>query len=512
MKILPYLFAASLSVTLWPMMPVSAASQNHAATTIDWRKDNNLEAAFAEAKASNKPLFLYWGAVWCPPCNQVKATIFNRQEFIDKSRHFIPVYLDGDSPGAQKYGTQFKVRGYPTMILMKPDGTEITRLPGEVDAGRYLQVLTLALNSSRSAQDIIKLALAGGKGLKAEDWSLLADYSWDDPQQKLVPVAELPASLLKLSQTAPQADEATRLFIRAMVASAKAKPELKGVDKTQALERIQKTLKDERLCRDNLDQLTGYTDLLLEYLSPAKSKERKQLSAIWHAALVKLAEDSSLSKTDRVSALNAQVILVKQDQPQADKAFLSDLQKRISQIEQATNDAYERQSVVSSAAYTLANAGLLNESDKLLKAELKRSHSPYYFMSSLASNARKRGDNQAAANWYEQAYNSSQGPATRLQWGSNYVMGLIDLLPQQDQRVEQAAQSVLSEAAKIDNPFYERNRAYLEKMGKKLVEWNKDGKHQASMNKISAQLESLCGKLPANDAQKGVCQNLLSKS
>jgi thiol:disulfide interchange protein len=103
-------FSASLLVTLMSIalaaplavaLDKTASASAHAtqAGGIEWRKDNNVDAAFALAKSANKPLFLYWGAVWCPPCNQVKATIFNRQEFIDKSRHFIPVYLDGDSPG-----------------------------------------------------------------------------------------------------------------------------------------------------------------------------------------------------------------------------------------------------------------------------------------------------------------------------------------------------------------------------------------------------------------------------
>ena len=69
--------------------PASAAQTNESAG-IAWRK-GGVDAAFAAAKAESKPVFLYWGAKWCPPCNQVMATILNRQDFIERSRHFVPV-------------------------------------------------------------------------------------------------------------------------------------------------------------------------------------------------------------------------------------------------------------------------------------------------------------------------------------------------------------------------------------------------------------------------------------
>ena len=80
--------------------PASSATASAHADGIAWRK-GDVDAAFVAAKADHKPLFLYWGAVWCPPCNQVKATLFNRQDFIERSRFFVPVYIDGDSPSAQ---------------------------------------------------------------------------------------------------------------------------------------------------------------------------------------------------------------------------------------------------------------------------------------------------------------------------------------------------------------------------------------------------------------------------
>ena len=87
--------------------------------------DGDVESAFAAAKEQGKPLFLYWGAEWCPPCHQIKDQIFSKPEFIAKSRLFVPVYLDGDTDRAQKYGDRFGVMGYPTIIVFSPAGVEL---------------------------------------------------------------------------------------------------------------------------------------------------------------------------------------------------------------------------------------------------------------------------------------------------------------------------------------------------------------------------------------------------
>ena len=95
---------------------------------IDWYK-HGAGAAFEHARKSSQPLFLYWGAVWCPPCNQIKKTIFSSPQFQQAVKSFIPVYLDGDAPDAQKWGAKLKTSGYPTMLIMNGDMQEIMRLP-----------------------------------------------------------------------------------------------------------------------------------------------------------------------------------------------------------------------------------------------------------------------------------------------------------------------------------------------------------------------------------------------
>ena len=194
----------------------SVAAAHAEDADVAWRKRETWMQR--SAKAENKPVFLYWGAVWCPPCNQVKATIFNRQDFIERSRFFVPVYLDGDSKSAQKQGARFRVGGYPTMILFTPDGTEITRLPGEVDAEQYMRVLAMGMNGARPVKATLAAALAARPGagdpkLSAEDWRMLAYYSWDTDEQTLVPDKDVPATLSRLARACPadQSATATRL-------------------------------------------------------------------------------------------------------------------------------------------------------------------------------------------------------------------------------------------------------------------------------------------------------------
>ena len=189
--------AASMTQSPSPQSASSAAaagsapqaSVDHAQGGIAWRQassDAEIDAAFAAARSVNKPVFVYWGAKWCPPCNQVKATLFNRQDFIERSRAFVPVYVDGDSPGAQKIGARFHVSGYPTMVLFSPQGQEVTRLPGEVEPVRYTQVLTLGMNAARPVSAVLADALARPASLDANDWRLLAFYSWDTDQQQVI--------------------------------------------------------------------------------------------------------------------------------------------------------------------------------------------------------------------------------------------------------------------------------------------------------------------------------------
>ena len=475
--------------------------------------DADIERAFARARAETKPVLLYWGATWCPPCNQLKATLFNRQDFAALSKNFVAVHVDGDRPAAQKLGQRFKVSGYPTVVLFNPQGQEITRLPGDVDAQQVMSVLELGLAGGRPIKAVLDDAL-GGKTLSPNEWRTLAFYSWETDEAQLVPKAELPALLTRLAVAAPAANGdgeiATRLGLKALAVS----DDGKGVKADDALrQRVQRVLADPALARSMSGVLIYGAPAIVRALEDEDSPRRAPLLASYETALKRLEADPTLSRGDRMDALIARINLARLGQPKEEtrpkipEPLLADVRTHVARADREITDGYERQAVITSAAYALGQAGLWAESDALLKSNLAKSHSPYYLMSQLGSNARKLGRKDEALRWYAEAYDKSVGPATRLQWGTGYLGALIEFAPQDAARIEKVASQLLREAAADAGAFEGRSARSLQRMGSRLVGWSGDGKQAAALKRLQAQLDGICPKV--EPADRATCQGLL---
>jgi len=504
----------------------TAHADGAAQAGIAWREaasDAQVDAAFAAARDEHKPVFMYWGAKWCPPCNHVKATLFNRQDFIERSRAFVPVYVDGDSPGAQKIGARFKVSGYPTMVLFNADGKEVTRLPGEVEPARYTEVLTLGMNASRPVGALLADALAHPSALAPSDWRLLAFYSWETDQQQVIGKDKLPSTMRALAAACPDAapDAAMRLRLKALAFS-EAKTPVKVDAATRAA--VLALLADPAKTREQTDMVTNYASEIVRAMSAKGSAGRKALVAAFDPALERLASDTTLSRADRAQALIARIDLVRIDEPdeseakggaarakpRVPEALVAEVREHVARDDREITDGYERQAVITADAYLLDRAGLGEESDALLKANLAKSHSPYYLMSELAINAKKRGDKAEALRWYREAYDKSEGPATRLQWGASYIAALVELAPDDEKAIEAATTQFWSEAAAQPDAFYMRSGRALQKVGSQLQAWNKGGTHRASMARLETKLGELCAAPTRSDDERATCRKLLA--
>jgi thioredoxin-related protein len=494
----------ALALVLSPLS-ASAAAQTPS-TNITWltaAASADVDRAFIQARAEKKPVLLYWGATWCPPCNQLKATFFNRQDFAQAARGFVAVHVDGDRPGAQKLGSRFKVSGYPTVVLFSPTGDEITRLPGEADPERMMAVLQLGLSGGRAVKDVLADARAG-RPLPAGAWRMLAFYSWDTDQGGLVAEADLPDLLAELARKAPpaEADLSTRLWLKAVAASDDGKG-LKADDALRA--RVSAVLADPAATRRHADVLSNNAPEMLRALSADGSADRAPLTAAFASALQRLERDPTLSRGDRVTALIGRIQLARLGQPkdavkvEIPVGLITEVRAHVQRDDREITDGYERQAVITAGAYALAQAGLWADSDTLLQANLAKSHSPYYLMSQLGGNARKQGRTGDALRWYGEAFAKSEGPATRLQWGAGYLGALVDLAPQDTTRIEQTAAQLITEAGRDPGAFSGRSARVLARMGRKLTQWGADGPRAAALQRLQGQLDGLCAQVAADE-------------
>ena len=176
--------------------------------------------------------------------------------------------------------------------------------------------------------------------LTSNEWRLLADYSWDTDEQQLIDEKQLPDTLARLAKAAPAGDSATRLALKAMAAAAKSRSD-NAIDKNAAREQLLKVFGDARVARDNMDLLVNYAADLVEFASAPKSGERATLTAAADAALQRLSNDTTLSKADRLTALDARVALAGLGtEGPLNAALLKEVREQVAAADRATTNVY----------------------------------------------------------------------------------------------------------------------------------------------------------------------------
>jgi thioredoxin-related protein len=475
--------------------------------TIAWFR-GDVEQAFAIAKKDNKPLFLYWGAVWCPYCARIKSSVFQSRQFIALSELFVPYYLDGDTEQAQAVGERFGVKGYPTMIVLNAAGEEITRIPGGIDIDRYNEVLRNSLNSMQPTSKLLAAATSDPGSLDAKDYTQLAYYSWGQDNDV---VAEGTDAILfrNLSEQARAVDEiaSSRLFMQYLVASSEENTEetpvrLEGVDA-----RLEEILRSDELlvaCWDSL----AYTPEIMSILAVDENRNR-QLRTLWQDRLMALRHNPDLTVVEQLAGWRPLLIFHFEESEEPLSAELArQLDADIAKANESVKDVYARQGLVHQIKWTYQYAHMDDKAREILLAELDRSASPFYFMSGLGSLAEDQGNNEEAIDWYRKAYEASKGSATRLQWGASYVRALIRLAPDRNELIVSTADSLIDELPSKHDVFSGRNFRVLRRLNEQMIAWQAEDENQAAAQQFLTRIEAMCKAEAEGSIEKQNCENL----
>ena len=467
--------------------------QTGQAHEIAWR-EGDVDDAFVEAKESGKPVFLYWGAKWCPPCNQLKSTLFKDPTFIAETLSFVPVYLDGDSQGAQRWGERFGISGYPTVILLRPDGSEITRLSSSASASQLADVMRVAAGRTTSIETLLERARGDLSGLSKDDWQVLADFDWQNDPKHLGDHAQAGAMLDRLASAAPEPALRRRFALLALALGGELKPDERLTPAQQA--RISEILPG---ILGNPDEVTASRQELSYTIPPLiaafpDTKQRVAFGASLVSALDRVYADTSLPLPDRLATVGADIALAKGGGASVPPDVLAKVRARVDWADRSARDAMVRQSVISNAADLLHEAGDDAGAKRLLEAELKRSASPYYYMLDLADIAEDEKDSRAAIGWARKAYETAQGPATRVQWAIAYSNVVLRMAPADKAAVEVSAEAVIDELGKNPDSYYQRTRVKVANWGGLLRKWSEAHEGATVLKRLEARMAGVCAK------------------
>jgi thiol-disulfide isomerase/thioredoxin len=496
------------------------ASVDHAqvhsdAPGIEWFK-GDVDAAFASAQASNKPVLLYWGAQWCPPCKQLKSAVFSRPDFIEKSKLFVDVYLDGDLPDAQKWGDAFRVTGYPTVVVFKPDRTEITRIAGNMDLSLYAGVLDDALGDVRPVKQVVDLAVKGDAPLSAGDCRRLAYNAFDLDDAGVFDAATLQAAFENAARLCPTdlAKERARFPVLAAAQAATLQADaIDGGGKadkklTALILRVNALLADRDLAMANADALRS---LPKEFYLAARQSVPQAAPEI-RARIMSVADATTANpQFAPADQLAAQLMKVRVANAYAKggktptdvrAAALATSEKMLA----VKMEPYVRAGVVNSAINIYIALDDWEKARDLLALEASTSNTPHYYIGDLADVEEHLGNKQRSLELLAEAYHKAKGPASRFQWGYNYLDGLLRLAPDDTATIEKVGIEVIGE---LDGPnrVHRRTLSRLSRLDAALKEWSTDPKRDAVLAKFRTQVVAACVKSGGDQAADEGCRN-----
>ena len=516
----PTVAAPGAATTAATTATATAAAPLHADSPgIDWYRGEVAEA-FSAARTARKPILLYWGAIWCPPCQELKSTVFTRRDFIARSRLFLPVYLDGDEAGAQKWGEKFHVSGYPTLVVLNADGHELMRIAGGMDLNQYATVLDTALADLQPADSLLASA-AAGQALDALQCRRLAYNSWEldvDARDDDASNARLAQQLDAAAAHCPAKAQLERARLQIFAADYATRAEADSLKNDRPpsaalrahLAEVDRVLASERLALRVADALQYLDENFFRAVKSERATAASRL-ARFSSVMDAAAADPDFSEADQLSAVGSKLAAIKTVKGAIPAGVARAAHARVAATLAEEQIPYVRSGIINAV---LPIFELLHENAqayKLVQGELAKTATPYYYKADLGELAESLGRKEEALKWYAEGYGEARGIATRFQWGSIYASSLLRLAPDNAAKITDVTSGVLGE---LDGPdrIYRRARQRLMRLDKALRKWNTDGKgaHYEVIVALHTRMQQICVKVPSPEPARTTCEAFLA--
>jgi thioredoxin-related protein len=115
---------------------------------------NDFDKARESARGGWKPLLVFFTLTDNESCKR-SFEFFNNQEIIKLAKHFVCVSVDGSS--SRSVCELYRVSGFPTVLMLDPEGKEIQRLTGKETKEQLSVQMHIAIQlSTKTAENKVR--------------------------------------------------------------------------------------------------------------------------------------------------------------------------------------------------------------------------------------------------------------------------------------------------------------------------------------------------------------------
>jgi len=125
---------AVIGLAIFIMAAVSLYMRASGKEIVPWRED--YLAAKAEAAATKRPMFLYFTAPWCAPCDYMKHTTWASTEVKDALAAYVTVKVNIDTN--QELAHQYGIDTIPHVFIVDENGHVIRDYNDPMTADEFL--------------------------------------------------------------------------------------------------------------------------------------------------------------------------------------------------------------------------------------------------------------------------------------------------------------------------------------------------------------------------------------
>lgn len=114
-------------------------TENAGKSAVPFQK-SAFEARLDSARQAGKPVFIDFYTDWCGPCRTLDRDVFTNATLAEYlAGRFLNLKVNAEKGEGIALAKKFGVGAYPTLVFLRPDGTENQRIVGLTTASRLLK-------------------------------------------------------------------------------------------------------------------------------------------------------------------------------------------------------------------------------------------------------------------------------------------------------------------------------------------------------------------------------------